>query len=68
MSNVVKWFVGFMTAFIALLAVPAHAAIDVAPLVADITANKSGMETIALAILGILAFIFGIKLLRRVLS
>lgn len=58
--------VGGVTA--SLVAIPAYAAIDVAPLVSDITANKSGMETIALAVLGILAFIFGIKLLRRVLS
>lgn len=52
-----------------VMATPAFAnGVDVSGLVTDITANKSGMETIALAVLGILAFIFGIKLLRRVLS
>lgn len=51
-----------------VMATSANAAVDVSGLVSDITANKSGMETIALAVLGILAFIFGIKLLRRVLS
>lgn len=51
-----------------VLATTAHAAVDVAPLVQEITQNRSGMETIMLAVLGIIAFIFGFKLLRRVFS
>lgn len=61
----------FATAFggvgTALIATASNAALDVSALSTDITAQKSNIETLGLAILAVLVVLAGIALLRRVI-
>ena len=51
-----------------VLVAPANAALDVADLTASIDAQVGNIETIGLAILGVLVVIAGIALLRRIVK
>lgn len=62
-----RTLLGTCIAFMAMLANSAHADIDVAQLVQKISGQVANVETIGLAILGVLVVIAGIALLRRII-
>ena len=45
-----------------------HAAIETQALTEEISGNKTGMSAVALAILGLVAFIVGVAMLRRIMK
>lgn len=62
------WFVGAMVALYALIAPAiAQAAVDVAPLVAEIEANKDPMISVGTAMLGLVVVVVLFMMVRRVL-
>lgn len=62
------WFVGAMAALYALIAPAiAQAAVDVAPLVAEIEANKDPMISVGTAMLGLVVVVVLFMMVRRVL-
>lgn len=44
-----------------------HAAIEVTTLTEEISSNKAGMSSVALTILGLIAFVVGVAMLRRIM-
>lgn len=63
-----RFGVASMFALVAAFFAPmANAALDVSSLTTDITAQESNIETLGLAILGVLVILAGIALLRRVI-
>lgn len=45
-----------------------YAAVEVTTLTEEISSNKTGMSSVALAILGLIAFVVGVAMLRRIMK